>query len=78
LGFFTSWSGRIIFDQDRVRLTIQDNGCGFDAPGQVSDLASSGRLGLIGMHERTRTLRGALTIQSAPGQGTIIIVDAPL
>ena len=69
---------QVAFHQGRVRMIIQDNGCGFDAPEQMSDLVSSGKLGLAGMYERTRTLRGTLTIQSEPGQGTVVIVDVPL
>jgi signal transduction histidine kinase len=69
---------QVVFHRDRVQISIQDNGCGFDAPEQMSDLVSSGRLGLVGMYERTRTLRGTLTIQSEPDQGTVVIVDVPL
>jgi signal transduction histidine kinase len=34
--------------------------------------------GLIGVRERARTLRGSLTIDTAPGQGTRLIVEIPL
>ncbi len=69
---------QVAFHHDRVRMSIQDDGCGFDAPEQMSDLVSFGKLGLAGMYERTRTLRGTLTIQSEPDQGTVVIVDVPL
>ncbi len=68
---------QVTFYHDRVRMSIKDNGCGFNAPGQISDLVSFGKLGLVGMYERTRTLRGTLTIQSEPDQGTVVIVDVP-
>ena len=66
------------FHPDKVRLAIDDNGCGFDAPSRSDDLVTIGKLGLIGMDERARSLGGMLTIQSAPGQGTAIIADIPL
>ncbi len=59
-------------------MIIDDNGRGFNAPERIGDLVSTGRLGLIGMHERARTLGGTLTIQSERGQGTVIILDVPV
>lgn len=69
---------QVEFCPGRVRMLIEDNGCGFNAPERMSDLVSLGRLGLVGMYERTRTLGGTLTIQSEPGQGTTVIVDVPI
>ena len=69
---------RLAFYQDRVQMAIDDNGCGFHVPERIDDLVSMGRLGLVGMHERARTLDGTLTIQSEPGQGTVITADIPL
>jgi signal transduction histidine kinase len=68
---------RLAFYPERVQVTIDDNGRGFDAPKRTDDLVTIGKLGLIGMDERARSLGGALTIQSAPGQGTTLIVDVP-
>ncbi len=59
-------------------MVIDDNGCGFNAPERIGDLVSTGRLGLIGMYERARTLGGTLTIQSELGRGTVVIVDVPV
>jgi two-component system NarL family sensor kinase len=58
---------------DEIRLTIQDNGIGFD-PDQIP----KGRYGLIGLNERAHLLNGALEICSAPGEGTNISVTLPL
>jgi two-component system sensor histidine kinase DegS len=63
---------------DSIRISVEDNGRGFHAPERISDLVSSGRLGLIGMYERARTLDGTLLIRSEPGQGTVVIVEAPV
>jgi len=66
------------FHPEKVRMTIEDNGCGFNAPERMGDLASSGKLGLIGMVERARTLGGTLDVHSKLGQGTVVVVDLPL
>ncbi len=62
----------------RVRITVDDNGQGFELPDRTSDLAATGKLGLIGMHERARLLGGTLLIQSEPGGGSTVIVDIPI
>jgi ligand-binding sensor domain-containing protein/signal transduction histidine kinase len=54
----------------KVRLTVADNGQGFDLQ-QTSDPGKNG-FGLHGIAERVRLLRGAWEIHSAPGQGTKI------
>ncbi len=61
-----------------VRMSIQDDGRGFEAPDSVVELARSGKLGLIGMHERARILGGTLRIDSRPGQGTTLTVEVPV
>jgi two-component system NarL family sensor kinase len=57
----------------RLRLVIEDDGCGFDPERPVSD-----RFGLLGMRERSRLLRGNLQIASTPGGGTRVELDVPL
>jgi signal transduction histidine kinase len=69
---------QVEFLLNNVRMTVCDDGYGFDAPARMDDLVSLGKLGLIGMHERVRTLGGTLAIQSAPGEGTRVTVDVPL
>ncbi len=66
------------FSEGRVRITVSDNGQGFDLPDRTGDLATTGKLGLIGMHERARLVNGTLTVHSEPGKGTAIIVDVPV
>ena len=62
------------FDTRSVRLSIRDDGRGFDANGQIAD----GHFGLIGMRERAAQIGGVLTIQSVNERGTQIAVDVPL
>ncbi len=66
------------FGEGRVRITVDDNGQGFELPDRTGDLAATGKLGLIGMHERARLLGGTLLIQSEPDKGTKVMVDTPI
>lgn len=59
---------------DRLRLTIEDNGRGFD--GNVTP--GSHHLGQAGMKERLALIGGALTVETARGKGTAIYADVPL
>jgi signal transduction histidine kinase/DNA-binding response OmpR family regulator len=59
---------------DEVSLIIEDNGRGFD----VEEALRRGRLGLLGMRERSEMLGGTVTIESAPGRGTTLYVQAPV
>ncbi len=62
----------------QVQLTVEDNGRGFQAnAASASELRRRG-FGLIGIAERARMLGGKEFIQSAPGQGTIVIVTLTL
>ncbi|MGD2103655.1 MAG: GAF domain-containing protein [Anaerolineae bacterium] len=68
----------VAFNHSNVHMVIEDNGQGFDAPDKFVDLVASGKLGLIGMHERARILGGTLHIESDVGKGTRVVVDAPV
>jgi signal transduction histidine kinase len=54
-------------------LKIEDNGIGFD-PDKIGDAG----VGLRAMHERAALLNARLVIQSQPGQGTSVMVEAKL
>jgi DNA-binding NarL/FixJ family response regulator len=51
---------------------------GFKLPSRAEDLASIGKLGIIGMHERAHLAGGTLRIYSKPGKGTQVIAELPL
>lgn len=53
---------------DKIQLTIQDDGIGFDIQQQNETP------GLISMRERAASINGQLTVQSEPGKGTLIYV----
>lgn len=66
------------FEPKQTRVTVSDNGKGFDLPRAIGDLARDGKLGLAGMQERAQLLGGILKAQSEPGKGTRITVELPL
>jgi len=65
------------FSGDEIKVTITDNGRGFELRGGVDDLPRSGKLGLAGMRERARLLGGTLKVKSTPGKGTTLTVEVP-
>ena len=56
----------------QVHVSVRDNGVGFDV-----DARRSSAHGLLGMRYRLETEGGQLSIQSAPGKGTLIQADLP-
>ncbi len=63
---------------DRLEMRVADNGHGFTLPKAVGDLAATGKLGLLGMHERARLLGGTLDIRSERRRGTTVVVELPV
>ncbi|WP_327070043.1 sensor histidine kinase [Kitasatospora sp. NBC_01302] len=62
---------------DEVTLDVFDDGVGFD-PRAVADPAVGSGFGLHGMHERIAALGGSLTVESAPGEGTVVAASLRL
>jgi ligand-binding sensor domain-containing protein/two-component sensor histidine kinase len=60
--------------EERLHLTIRDNGCGCT----VEELAERRGLGLASIAERVRILGGSCRFESAPGKGTTVAVELPL
>jgi signal transduction histidine kinase len=57
-------------------FTVADNGRGFD-PKARNRSPGHGGLGLRHMRERAASMGGSLEIQSIPGKGTVIRIEAP-
>jgi signal transduction histidine kinase len=60
------------YNDERVTLTVQDNGVGFDPRAPLQ-----GRFGLLGMRERARLIGGAFEVESEPNRGTVVRVAVP-
>jgi signal transduction histidine kinase len=56
---------------DRVMAMVEDDGVGFE-PDSVQ---SGEHFGLLGLRERAEALDGTLTVESAPGTGTTVVVE---
>jgi len=69
---------RVQFAHNFTKVTISDNGKGFEMPARAGDLARIGKLGLAGMQERAQLLGGTLTINTKPDSGTTLAVVVPL
>lgn len=63
------------YADDRLRLRVTDDGCGFDLDAVQ---ARSGHYGLISMQERAKQVRGSVTIASWPGCGTEVETIVPV
>lgn len=66
----------LTFQENRVILELRDDGAGFDPDTAAGALG--GHFGIAGMRERAHRLGAEIQIQSAPGRGSLIRVDAPL
>lgn len=67
-------------DGESVRITVRDDGKGFDVAkaAQKSREMTGAGFGLFNIRQRIERLGGSLTIQSSSGAGTTVIVIAPL
>jgi signal transduction histidine kinase len=58
-----------------VQLQIGDNGCGFEPTSW--EVSQRGHFGLLGIKERVASRFGMLSVDSAPGRGTRLLVTIP-
>jgi signal transduction histidine kinase len=65
------FEARLVFEPQRLRFELRDDGAGF-TPG-----AQHEGLGLFGIKERTEAMGGTLAIRSTEGSGTAIFVSLP-
>jgi signal transduction histidine kinase len=62
---------RLCYADSVVRLTVADDGAGFDPE------LTSGGYGLRGMRDRVTQVGGTIQVTSAPGQGTQVCAEVP-
>jgi signal transduction histidine kinase len=63
---------------NRIELTVADNGCGFDpAEKKSSESSTVGGFGLSGMVDRTQLCDGKFEISSEKGKGTTVHISLP-
>lgn len=64
-------------DERKVQMSIRDNGTGLKE-GKIDLPRSDGGLGLVSIQERALLLNGTCSIESWPGQGTMIRITMPV
>jgi signal transduction histidine kinase/ligand-binding sensor domain-containing protein len=67
---------RAHLEEERIQLSVTDDGCGFDPEEEFSAVGE--HFGLVGMRERTERLGGRFEIRSRPGFGTELRVEVPV
>jgi len=68
---------RLSCSDDRLQLSVSDDGHGFDVGASLRNLQPHLSLGLIGMRERVIGVGGELQINSNPAAGTEILARMP-
>jgi signal transduction histidine kinase len=66
----------VLAQRDGVRalMMVEDDGVGFD----LEEVRGREHLGLLGLQERAEALGGTMTLESAPGAGTTVVVEVPI
>ncbi len=64
----------LVYEAARVSLRVEDDGRGFAPSGN----GRPGHYGIRGMRERASEIDAALVLESSPGEGTRVIVEAPV
>jgi PAS domain S-box-containing protein len=65
-------------DGSMIRITVEDDGVGFDPVAAVSLTGKTGCFGLFSIRERLEDVGGHLEIDSSPGHGCKVTITAPL
>ena len=67
------------YSPDSVALDVFDDGAGFDPADLPARPRADGTgYGLVSLRERVAALRGTLSVESAPGEGTVVALRLPL
>lgn len=64
--------------EDELLVSVKDEGPGFDVASVDRSYGQRSSLGLLNMRERAALIEGNLSIQSAVGQGTNVVLTVPL
>jgi len=67
----------LLYDQDGVVVTVEDDGKGFDVDETFRSAEDRGHFGVVGMRERAEAASGHLVVRSEPGKGSIVRASIP-
>lgn len=68
----------LAFEESALRVSLKDNGQGFEPPVTPGSLVRAGQMGLVGMFERAELLSADINLKSEKGRGTSLEVVIPL
>lgn len=68
---------RFLKRENQIRMEIKDNGRAFDVK-RALHARGIKRLGLLGMEERVRIIKGSFAITSIRGRGTTLCIQVPI
>jgi signal transduction histidine kinase len=69
-------SVNLIYDASSVRLSVKDDGRGFDP--QPHSNGTDGHFGIVGMRERAEEMGGTTHISGSAGVGSEVLVSVPI
>ncbi len=64
----------LVFEPKKLRMTIADDGRGFAM--EANGRGPAGHFGLQGMRERAEQIKAELKVDSKPGEGTRVSLEA--
>lgn len=67
---------QLIQDDEKIRLSVEDDGHGLDSPPAATYLSM--KRGMGNMRDRAEIMGGKLTVESDPNRGTLIVLEVPL
>jgi len=67
----------LLYDEDGVVVTVEDDGKGFDVDETFRGAEDRGHFGVVGMRERAEAAGGHLVVRSEPGKGSIVRASIP-
>jgi len=68
---------RLAEQAGELMVVVQDDGVGFDTAAVEDDYEQRGSLGMVNIRERAELVGGRLTLRSATGQGTEVMIRVP-
>jgi two-component system, NarL family, sensor histidine kinase UhpB len=68
----------LVRQQRGIRLTVRDDGRGFEVKPGLAQSRARGGIGLTNIKERAVAMGGTFELKSAPGTGTLIVVRIPV
>ena len=74
----TFFSIQISQDQESIKIIVDDNGVGFEKPKTNYEDSKLRGMGLISITERVEAFKGDISIDSTPGNGTVVAIEFPV